>query len=137
MATRSALAVQSGQTIRAIYCHWDGYPSHQLPILQGRYNNLAAALALITPGDLSALETETGWDRQPLQQSRPLYYHERGDANISPRSFANRDDLTAWADGCGCEHVYLYQPRKGWHHAPVARQPIGAGIMPGVDPAQW
>lgn len=136
MATRSAIAVQSGQTFRAVYCHWDGYPSHQLPILQSKYNSAKAASGLIAPGDLSSLETEQDWQRQTLHQARPLYYHERGDLNTSPRSFATLSDLAQWADGCCCEHLYLYQPRKGWHHQPISRDPELAA-MPGCDPAQW
>lgn len=137
MATRSAIAVQSGDSLRAVYCHWDGYPSHQLPILTKRYNNAKLAAALIAPGDISSLETSENWQRQPLPRSRPLYYHERGDANVSPRSFANLSDLAQWADGCNCEHVYYYQPRKGWQHQPINHVRESGGIMPGCDSAQW
>lgn len=137
MATRSAIAVQSGDSFRAVYCHWDGYPSHQLPILTKRYNNAKLAAALIAPGDISSLETNENWQRQPLAQSRPLYYHERGDSNISARSFASLSELTRWADDCGCEHVYHYQPRKGWQHQPINHAHESVGIMPGCDPAQW
>lgn len=137
MATRSAIAVQSGDSLRAVYCHWDGYPSHQLPILTNRYNNTKLAAALIAPGDISSLETAEDWQRQPLPQSRPLYYYERGDANVSPRSFASLADLKQWADGCNCEHVYYYQPRKGWQHQPINHVRESVGIMPGCDSAQW
>lgn len=138
MATRSAIAVQSGNTFRAVYCHWDGYPSHQLPILSTRYKTAKRAAQLIAPGDISSLEAEEGWQRQPLPEPRPLYYHERGDANVSPRSFADLADLKQWADGCCCEHVYIYQPRKGWQHEAIrSDEAIAPSIMPGCDPSQY
>jgi len=136
MATRSAIALQKGGTFQAIYCHWDGYPSHQLPILQSKYGTASTARALIAPGDLSSLETEHDWQRQPLPQPRPLYYAERGEPNVSPRSFADLAELKAWADSCCCEHVYWYQPRKGWNHEPIQHE-LTPNPMPGIDPAQW
>jgi len=138
MATRSAIALQTAHGFRAVYCHWDGYPSHQLPILQRRYNTARTAAALIAPGDISSLETEDLWDRSAAKREpQPLYYCERGETNVSPRSFATAAELMQWADGSGCEHVYTYQPRKGWAHCAVAREPLPAAVMPGVDPSQW
>ena len=39
MATRSAIAIYNSKTdtYEAIYSHWDGYPSHQLPLLDYTY----------------------------------------------------------------------------------------------------
>lgn len=38
-----------------IYCHFDGYPSHMIPVLE-RYSNLEKAKELIKMGDASSLE---------------------------------------------------------------------------------
>ena len=137
MATRSAIALQSGESFLAVYCHWDGYPSHQLPILRNQYKTVKQAAALIAPGDLSTLQASSDWQLEPIAEPRPLYYKERGESNVSPRSFASFSELIDWADGCNCEHIYFYKPRKGWQHHEILHEPLPASPMPGCDPAHW
>lgn len=56
MATRSMIGVQrENGTIEAIYCHWDGYPSHHGPILLEAYNGPRKIEGLIAQGDLLTL----------------------------------------------------------------------------------
>ena len=56
MATRSTITVRTGENERKeIYCHWDGYPSHNGKILLEHYNTQEKAEALIALGDLSYL----------------------------------------------------------------------------------
>ncbi len=43
MATRSRIAVKVRDIYRSIYCHWDGYPSNQFPILTEHYATQEAA----------------------------------------------------------------------------------------------
>lgn len=162
MATRSAIALETPRGLRAVYCHWDGYPSHHLPILQGHYSSARKVAALIAPGDISNLRTRLRWDSgsatrdaagEPVTDSegfwrygndrepQPLYYVERGEIDIKPRRFAGIDALTQWADGCCCEHIYVFRPGAGWLHSAVSFAPDGAAvavpIAPGCDPAQW
>jgi hypothetical protein len=66
MATRSVIAHPTDAGYAGRYCHWDGYPSHQLPLLlaayQHRFANDLDALAhhLIdeAPGGWSVLGTD-------------------------------------------------------------------------------
>lgn len=55
MATRSRIAVKVGDIYRSIYCHWDGYPSNQFPILTKHYATQEAAELLVSFGDASSL----------------------------------------------------------------------------------
>ena len=160
MATRSAIALQLPDgSLRAVYCHWDGYPSHHLPILTGHYATAKAAAALIKPGSISCLRTRQLWEsgsalrdtagevltdsegfwRHALdREPQPLYHHERGEKDCGPHTFSDADQLAAWADGSGCEHVYVYVPRKGWQHSPINVGPDAAPyIAPGCDPSQY
>ena len=115
MATRSAIAIRnSDATYDVIYCHWDGYPSHQLPILESKYNTAKLARKLLAPGDLSSLETEHGWDRNNREPG-PLYYMDRGDLDCKPRKLT-ASELRKFIVGSGCEHLYTYLPRQGWKH---------------------
>lgn len=118
MATRSAIAVRNtDSSYDVIYCHWDGYPDHQLPILTTKYNTAKRARRLIAKGDLSSLETDHGWQREPREPA-PLYYYERGDEDCEPRNVSGKE-LREFANNCSCEHMYLYVPYNGWRHVIV------------------
>jgi hypothetical protein len=83
-------------------------------------------------------DAEGYWRHAIDREPQPLYYWERGETDIKPRRFADADALAAWADGSGCEHVYIYVPRKGWQHSAIYTGPdYGAYIMPGCDPSQY
>ncbi len=56
MATRSRLKVDlPGEEPKSIYCHYDGHPENQLPILNTYYNTPEKAKELISLGDISYL----------------------------------------------------------------------------------
>lgn len=118
MATRSAIAIRNqDETFDVIYCHWDGYPSHQRPILDGKYNTAKAVRKLLAKGDLSCLETEHDWDRNPKEPG-PLYYIERGDTSCDPRNM-NLGEMRRFAYNSGCEYLYTYIPKRGWRHEKI------------------
>lgn len=56
MGTRSSIVVKVGDKVKGIYCHWDGYPSHNGRILIGHYNSQELAEQVISLGDLSSLD---------------------------------------------------------------------------------
>lgn len=56
MTTRSTISLQTEKGIKTIYCHWDGYPSHHMPILEECYNTFKKVEALINLGNLSSLD---------------------------------------------------------------------------------
>lgn len=140
MATRSAIgyALPSGK-VRAVYCHWDGSPSHQLPILTEHYGSVRKVQALIRPGSMSSLRTAETWasdyprdangradftgPRTNLRVPQPLYHHERGigpwcgagvDSYAQPPQTSD-DAEPFWRDQ-GCEHLYVFRPGYGWFH---------------------
>lgn len=56
MATRSTISIKKTDgTYEGIYCHWDGNPDNQLPILNRSYNTLEKAQELIDLGSISFL----------------------------------------------------------------------------------
>jgi hypothetical protein len=130
MATRSVIAVRTGTARKprylAVYCHYDGYPSHQLPILQEHHNTIGAALALVAGGDISALHTNLGWNRETLSASGPLYYASRGETDVDARSFATIEELFEHFRDCGCEHSYVFVPKMGWVHTDIRPEPEDA-----------
>jgi hypothetical protein len=62
MGTRSMIAIQNpyNKTVRAVYCHWDGYLEHNGAILQKHYAQSPKVNNLIALGDISSLRQEIG-----------------------------------------------------------------------------
>lgn len=50
MATRSLIGINTDEGIRAIYCHFDGYPDHVGTILCTHYATAERVEALISLG---------------------------------------------------------------------------------------
>ena len=59
MGTRSRIGVMHGDKCKSVYCHWDGYLSHNGRILQEHYDS-SKANHLVALGNLSTLGKEIG-----------------------------------------------------------------------------
>ena len=138
MGTRSAIGYrQPSGAVRAVYCHYDGYPSHQLPILRKRYNTLRKVQALIRPGSMSSLRCRDTWGPRgelmvdavgdPLRDiegfvmytndraPQPLYHSERGERGTGPR--VSHFPRNLWFCQHNCEHLYIFEPSTNeWTH---------------------
>lgn len=56
MSTNSRIGIlHEDGTTETIYCHWDGYPDHQMPILAKHYDTAEKVKALLSLGDISIL----------------------------------------------------------------------------------
>ena len=77
MGTRSTIALEFADgTVQQVYCHWDGYLSHNGKILQEHYSNPFKLKQLIQLGALSSLSTEIGEKHafdNPGQYGSPEY----------------------------------------------------------------
>ena len=133
MGTRSAIGyLQPSGSVRAVYCHWDGYPSNQMPILKKHYNTLEKVKALIKPGSMSSLRTRQTWDTycgpalkdangytRDLEgnmmyvndrEPQPLYHYERGDKDVGP--ITSGRPLDTWFKEHDCEYLYVFDGKK-------------------------
>lgn len=85
MATRSNIGIDNGDgTITRIYCHYDGYPAYQLPILKEFYNTEEKVRELIKNGSLSYLaekctKPEGHTFDNPAKDHCVYYHRDRGD----------------------------------------------------------
>ena len=133
MGTRSAIGyLEPSGSVRAVYCHWDGYPEHQLPILEKHYSSTDKVKDLIRPGSMSSLRTRNTWETysSPLmkdengdialdeegnlrkdgdREPQPLYHHERGDED-PPHS--SDFPLNYWFHSRDCEYLYVFDGKK-------------------------
>lgn len=66
MGTRSLIAVVHGNNYKTVYCHWDGYLSHNGRILQEHYDS-PKANNLIALGNISSLQPNIG-EKHPFSQ---------------------------------------------------------------------
>lgn len=107
MATRSTIGVtQEDGTIKAIYCHWDGYPEGVGAGLATYYNSKEQAEALISLGGFSALH-------ETLEETKAGAY---GGESDSARTFT---DVQDWLKNfnSGEEYFYLYREDTGWKYS--------------------
>ena len=66
MGTRSLIAVVHGDNYKTVYCHWDGYLSHNGRILQERYDS-PKANNLVALGNISSLQPNIG-EKHPFSK---------------------------------------------------------------------
>jgi len=93
MATRSNIAiVLNDDIVLSIYCHYDGYPEHHLPILTNHYNTYEKVIALICGGDISVLDErcdgEEGHSFNTPTKGQTIYYgRDRKESwdNVAPK----------------------------------------------------
>lgn len=121
MATRSAIGYELPDgSIRAVYCHWGGSPTNQLPILWKHYNAVAKVKKLIAPGSMSSLRTAETWTEE-TRDPQPLYHKERGDdgpwnyggghySMPAVTTDSPSATYTHWKDH-GCQWIYIYRPK--------------------------
>jgi hypothetical protein len=98
MSTRSRIAIEKQDgTVESIYCHFDGYISHNGEILQNYYSTREKMEKLIELGDISSLEN--------TPEETVAYHRDRGeDLNIT--SYPNV--ATLFEDGFNSGEEYVY-----------------------------
>jgi hypothetical protein len=107
MATRSTIGIKTEDgTIKAIYCHWDGYPAGVGLGLVENYDSKEQAEALINLGGFSSL-------METLEETKAGAYGTESD---SARTFTNEKD---WFENfnAGEEYFYLYREGLGWMYS--------------------
>lgn len=115
MGTRSTIAIENADgTVTGIYCHWDGYTSHNGRILQENYTTEAAVRELIALGDLSSLGETVGAKTDfsnPADGQCVAYGRDRGEQDVEAKTYASHADFL---DVMGQEYDYLFVPGEGW-----------------------
>ena len=126
MSTRSRIGIlnPNGST-RTIYCHSDGYPEHQLPILTQHYSSIEKVEELLNLGDISSLgeriapnleEEHTFKDR--VKGVTVAYHRDRGEPMTAALRHENIHALkkSDWS----IDWFYLFDAKKGEWLPPVS-----------------
>lgn len=124
MSTNSFIAIiNADKSVDAIYCHNDGYPSHQVPTLVNNYNSEEKARALIALGDLSYLGDKIAPTGDSHSFSRPedntvvAYNRDRDEdwESVKPKHYETRN---AFLDEVKGTYTYVYHTAKNrWYRA--------------------
>jgi hypothetical protein len=133
------IAIQNpyNKTVRAVYCHWDGYLEHNGAILQKHYADSSKVNHLVAMGDLSSLGTQIG-EAHPFsphgsKEDEALYEHakdmgyctfykrDRGESDVDFKVFdtlKEAEDHYTWSD-----YYYCFKYSKAddyqsgeWHY---------------------
>jgi len=142
MGTRSRIGVMHGNKVKSIYCHWDGYLSHNGRLLQDHYDS-ARANHLVAMGDMSSLGRVIG-EAHPFSphtsaEDAALYEHakdqgyctfyarDRGETGTEFRVAHTFEEFVEQADGCGAEYYYIMKDGV-WYvgdtydHSPLSKR---------------
>ena len=111
MATHSTISIQNNDgSIDSVYCHWDGYATHNGRILLTHYNSEQRVRELISMGPISSLGPEigdkrVGFDNPPKEGVCRFYGRDiYGQLDHEPTSW---HDLDSWRK-FGEEYDYIF-----------------------------
>jgi hypothetical protein len=114
MGTRSVIGkVNTDGTVTGIYCHWDGYPSHNGVILRDHYNTNVRIGRLMRLGDLSTLGAEIGKKHkfdQYVEGVCTAYKRDRGETGTEAVVYKDRNAFIE--EDRGQEFTYLWDGYK-------------------------
>ncbi len=110
MATRSTIAIEhENGTVEQVYCHFDGYLSHNGKILHEHYTDRSKVEQLVALGDMSILGNEIGEKQDfdnPVNGWTLYYGRDRGEDNTAPCNFENRKSYEKLLDTQGNEYIF-------------------------------
>ena len=122
MGTRSRIGVMHGDKCKSVYCHWDGYLSHNGRILQEHYDS-SKANHLVALGDLSSLgkvigeahpfgphgskENEALYEHAMDQGYCTFYARDRGEKDVDFQVSQSFDEFLELVEGTGAEYYYI------------------------------
>lgn len=117
MATRSRIAIEKEDgSVESIYCHWDGYPSHNGQVLLDFYSDREKAQALIDLGDISSLAPNLEPQgkhsfNEPESGTVVAYGRDRGEKGVQKK---HHGSVPSFFDGDIEEWGYLLTQEGEW-----------------------
>lgn len=104
MGTRSTIALEFADgTVEQVYCHWDGYLSHNGAVLEQHYTDPFKVRALVALGGFSSLQ-------ETVEETAEQAYTQRGEDKDVNR-YKNADEY--FAECQGEEYDYILRQIKG------------------------
>lgn len=112
MSTNSRIGVLlPGGNVRSIYCHWDGYPENQLPILKKHFFRKGKITQLMNLGDISYLAPKIGkqhdWNNQD-DDIITAYGRDRGEEGTEAMLSLDIEEFMEDPE----HHMYLWNGKR-------------------------
>ena len=123
MGTRSLIAVVHGNNYKTVYCHWDGYLSHNGRILQEHYDS-PKANNLVALGNISSLQPNIG-EKHPFSKfdtdipakefeekygnMTTFYGRDRDEKGQEFVTHTSKESLIEHFNDSWCEFAYIMQ----------------------------
>jgi hypothetical protein len=112
MGTRSYIgAKRPDGSVRAVYCHWDGYPEGAGKTLRDHYSDPAKVEELLALGDISVLGEEIGEKQdfnRPAKGTCIAYGRDRGEAGTEAVDHPSEREFAGAGSDRGCEYLYTF-----------------------------
>lgn len=127
MSTHAGIGkLQADGSVKAIYCHHDGYPSYVGEILKFVYNNDKIVDKLIELGDISVLgekgigpkENEEHSFEHPIDGITVAYHRDRGEDKRIRQFGSEEDYLENGPDRLDSFYLYLFKNNE-WYIADI------------------
>ena len=117
MSTRCYIAkVEPDNSVKAIYCHFDGYPEGVGKTLLDHYVNEEKINALLELGDISSLGelvSPSPDDPSSKKDVTVAYHRDRGEDKHEARPFIDEEELGKKVDDdIFIEYTYLFKSGK-------------------------
>ena len=113
MATRSYIGREYGDgSVRAVYCHWDGYPDNNGRILVENWRDGDKVECMLDEGDMSTLGNEIGvkHDFNTRQAGSCTFYRrDREETGVEAKVYPDFEGFLGGASSFGCDFAYLWQ----------------------------
>jgi hypothetical protein len=136
MGTRSfiAMELENGQGYRTVYCHWDGYPSHNGRILHTHYSDPAKLTALLDLGSISSLGTDLGQkhdfnNRGDNPAQTTFYGRDRGENGTEAVVYPGLNALIDMVGDSWADYLYVYS-NGVWAFARVGIGGVNTPLAP-------
>jgi len=121
MSTRSAIGIeQQNGSVKVVYCHSDGYPSHNGKLLLENYNSAEKANSIVKLGDLSyldkSIEKPAGHTfEKPVDGYSVFYKRDRGEQGKTALVLNSAKSVFNELDS---DYVYIFKPKENaWYYA--------------------
>jgi len=118
MSTHAAIAIKLDENkYKAIYCHFDGYPTGAGKKLKEHYTDIEKVNKLIDLGDISWLGKEVDIPegvehsyRMPAKEITIAYGRDRGEEDTRPDTYVSPYDIKLNVDCDG--NLYIFEDGK-------------------------
>ena len=138
MGTRSAIGIKHGDVVKAIYCHYDGYPEYMGRVLTLYYQDSIKVNKLISMGDMSSIGAAIGNKHAFNDRSNYLdnniaeqctfYARDRGEENVEFRTFQSEQDFLDNFNA-GEEFYYLYDQGTWFYSTGDAFESLSPAVV--------